>query len=485
MAGLLLSSSDTEEDIEQTQRGAVTTNDNEASRRRNADDDDDCAAHDPLEDELKQELLLLEPVDPVIVIARIEELTEVRGSNGTLPIISRLPDCTRRARSNRIMRPSSPPSWRQVFLGDLLKAATEDTTSAATRSGGKEKSLQCAQDEAAAAEASIPARRLLALTLSTRGQVKVRAPRTRRKPILSEEGARAAEDDDEPEGSQQRKAPTGNVTLKNGALRVLSTPHEIELFQRPAGAAAAAGGAARGGGAAVKAGGAAAKAKGAAGTTATNTSSVDAPRYVRAFRVLAECHENLLSSRVCTTREIYYRLADGLTVTSQRQVDNAVQDIISLLQARASSSLSSASAHPPPITVRICLGGRPPCRSARCRGPRWASSAPAAVWWQVACRSRPIMCGRTAPSGADSPSRATWPGYAPSNYAPRRASASPASSSSRRRGLVTLRLTPASLRACLRTRRRPRPPSHPLVSVPPPPSAERRAPAGGGVRPAL
>ncbi len=60
--------------------------------------------------------------------------------------------------------------------------------------------------------------------------------------------------------------------------------------------------------------------------------SRDGASTVRLWRVLAECHANLLAGRSATQRELYYALADGQTVRKASEVNAAIQDATRLLR---------------------------------------------------------------------------------------------------------------------------------------------------------
>jgi len=65
---------------------------------------------------------------------------------------------------------------------------------------------------------------------------------------------------------------------------------------------------------------------------------------VRLWRVLAECHGNLLAGRTATQRELYYTLADGATVRRAAEVNAAIQDATRLLRVpRACLAVTCAS----------------------------------------------------------------------------------------------------------------------------------------------
>jgi meiotic recombination protein SPO11 len=70
----------------------------------------------------------------------------------------------------------------------------------------------------------------------------------------------------------------------------------------------------------------------------------DAPAVVRVWRVLAEIHANSIAGRSVTQRELYYVLADGVTVKRAGDVNSAIQDAVALLGApRASLNITCAS----------------------------------------------------------------------------------------------------------------------------------------------
>ena len=73
------------------------------------------------------------------------------------------------------------------------------------------------------------------------------------------------------------------------------------------------------------------RANGAAVTRKRLLSSREGPSVVRLWRVLAECHANLSAQRSATQRELYYALADGVTVRRAAEVNAAIQDAVSLL----------------------------------------------------------------------------------------------------------------------------------------------------------
>lgn len=70
----------------------------------------------------------------------------------------------------------------------------------------------------------------------------------------------------------------------------------------------------------------------------------DAPAVVRLWRVLAEIHANSIAGRSVTQRELYYTLADGVTVKRAGDVNSAIQDAVAVLAApRACLNITCAS----------------------------------------------------------------------------------------------------------------------------------------------